>query len=667
MSKALQLFQQAYLLHQQGRLSDAEALYLKALNLTPKNADLLRMLGMLYLQQGSWQKGAQQTEASLKVNPNQPEALNNLGYALQNLNRFDEALVCYERAIGLNRGYAGAWYNRGNVLLSMQRYDESIASYRQALKIRPTHPDSWVNLGKALKLIKRYDEACSSYRQALALVPNHAIAYNNLGNALNELKRHDEALACFEKAINLVPNYADAYYNAALVLQTVKRHDDAVSYYRKAIALQPDYAEAYLKMGVVYQELGKHDEALSWLDRAIALKPNGADAYVSKGGLLVELGRMSDAEAALERSLELAPDEAAPLIGLLSLKRSKRGEPFFDRLEAHYGRREKLPVEKQVDMCFAMGSALEHSGEYDESFAAYQEANRLYFHDHPYDEAEDVGYVENTCNFFSDEMFSKYSAAADALPSECDQRVPIFIVGMPRSGTTLIEQILASHSDLYGAGELATLSELVKKVELLPPGAPNWESSVLALRELGRQYLDSVWKLVPGARFITDKMPHNFKYIGLIPLMFPNAKIIHSLRDPMDTCFSCYALLFKEGHEYSYDMQMLGRHYQRYRKLMAHWCSILPADRMLEIRYEDNVADLEHQARRLLDYLGLPWDSACLKFYQNRRSVSTASVTQVRKPIYSSSVARWKRYEKHLEPLLEIVAGDDAYRNTDVR
>ena len=656
MSKSLQLFQQAYTLHQQGRLIDAEALYLKALSFDRKNADLLRMLGMLYLQQGSWQKGAQKTEAALKINPNQPEAQNNLGYALQNLNRLNQALACYDKAIGLSRDYAGAWYNRGNVLLSMQRCDEAIASYQQALKLRPAHVESWVNLGKALKQNKQYEEACSCYRQALTFAPDSAVAYNNLGNALNELKRYDEALSCFNKAASLAPNYADAYYNTALLLQHLKRSEEAIEYYRQTIALQPDHAEAYFNLGVVYQRLENYDEALSCFDQAIVLKPGIVDAYVSKGNLLVELGRTSDAEDVFATALKF--DETAPLLGLLSLKRCQRGDPLFDRLAVHYDSRESLSAEKRANLCFAMGSALEHIGEYDKSFAAYQEGNRLYFQDNPYDEFEDINYVEHTRGFFSEEMFAKYSAFAATLPAVSDQQVPIFIVGMPRSGTTLIEQILASHPSLYGAGELTTLSDLVDKVELLPPGAPNWESSVLALRELGRAYLERVSRLAPGARYITDKMPHNFKHLGLIPLMLPNAKIIHSMRDAMDNCFSCYAMRFKEGHAYSYDLQALGRHYQRYRKLMAHWRSIFPAGRMLEIRYEDNVADLEREARRLLDYLGLPWDPACLKFYQNKRPVSTASLTQVRQPIYSSSVARWKHYEKHLAPLIDIVESE---------
>jgi hypothetical protein len=226
---------------------------------------------------------------------------------------------------------------------------------------------------------------------------------------------------------------------------------------------------------------------------------------------------------------------------------------------------------------------------------------------------------------------------------------------MPRSGTTLIEQILASHPAIFGAGELTTLGEIAQKAPLLVRDSTNAEATLLALRQLGQRYLDQVWKLAPDARAVTDKLPGNYYLLGLIHLMLPHAKIIHCLREPMDSCFSCYALLFRTGHHYSYDLRMLGRHYLRYKKRVEHWASVLPPGRILDVRYEDNVADPEREARRMLDHLELAWDSACLRFYETERAVSTASVAQVRKPMYSSSVARWQRFEKHLGPLLEIL------------
>ena len=237
--------------------------------------------------------------------------------------------------------------------------------------------------------------------------------------------------------------------------------------------------------------------------------------------------------------------------------------------------------------------------------------------------------------------------------------MPVFIVGMPRSGTTLIEQILASHPGLYGAGELAVFNEIVQDLRLPAPDSPDWATLLPRLRELGKIYLDRVWALSPDSRFISDKLPGNFRHLGLLQLMLPGARIIHAIRDARDCCVSCYTMHFRTGHEYSYDLGTLGHYFLRYRQLMAHWHRVLPPGRILDLRYEDMVEDPEREARRLLDYMGLPWDPACLKFYRNKRAVNTASLAQVRQPIYSSSRGRWRRFEKHLAPLLEILALED--------
>ena len=394
---------------------------------------------------------------------------------------------------------------------------------------------------------------------------------------------------------------------------------------------------------------------MACFDKAIEQQPDYAEAYARKGNFLIELGKMREAETPLNRALELDPANVAALSALMSLKRAKLDGPRFVQLEALYGRRATLPDDKRVPLDFAMGKALEDLGRHDEAFAAYAEGNGLHWAKHPYDEAEQKRTIQTRRSFFSRELFGKCAELAAKLPAVPGDRIPVFIVGMPRSGTTLIEQVLASHPSLFGAGELRTLDRLAQPVELPSIDTPSLEERLLDLRRLGQTYLDEVWKLAPKARYITDKLPGNFMRLGLLQLMLPQAKIIHAMRDPMDSCFSCYALRFKEGHEYCYDLATLGRYYLRYRQLMQHWHEVLPAGRILDLRYEDMVADLEGQARRLLDYVGLPWDPACLDFHQNKRAVSTASMTQVRRPIYKTSVARWKHFEQHLGPLLEII------------
>jgi tetratricopeptide (TPR) repeat protein len=656
------LFHKALALHQAGNLDAAASAYRDILAANARNAEALRMLGVLQLQTGNWQEAEQSARAHLGIEPNQADTLSNLGYALQNLGRDEEALGSYDAALKLAPSHAGAWYNRGNLLHKLQRYDEAEASYRQALAVRPNHADTWVNLGNTLKQVRRYDEALACYDKAIGLAPQHAMAYSNRGNTLKELKRYDEALASFMQAVRINPRYADAYFNAAIVLEECKRYEEALQAYRQAVALDPGHAQAWLNQGTVLEELARiapdpstQQAALDCFDKAIATIPDYADAYATKGDYLIELGRMSEAEAQLNRALELDPDNPGALAALVLLKRARQDDPRFGQLEALFGRRNTLPEEKRIVLDFAMGKALENAERYDEAFAAYAEGNRLHRDAHPYDEAGNEHFTETTRKLFSRDLFRECAQLEAGLPAATDERIPVFIVGMPRSGTTLIEQVLASHSALFGAGELRTLGRLAESVKLPPPGAPVRDAHLLELRKLGETYLDEVWKSAPQARFITDKMPGNYLYLGLLHLMLPQARIIHAMRDPMDVCFSCFSLRFKDGHEYCYEQETLGRQYLRYRELMQHWHEVLPPGRILDLCYEDMVADLENQARRLLDYVGLPWDPACLNFYENRRVVSTASVTQVRQPIYKTSVARWRRFERHLGPLLEII------------
>ena len=618
------LLPRAVALHQAGKLGEAAEAYQKAFNAAPKNPDVLRAFGLFQMHRGNWAEAERLMAASIKANPDQADLLSSLGHVLQQLDRNQEAVSCFDRAIKLQPDFEEAWRNRAGVMMKMERYDDAISALQQVIAIHAL-PADFVSLGIACEKLRRHEEALSSYERAIALDADNVVAHNNMGNILREQNRSEEALLC----------------------------------YSKAAALAPDFFLAYLNMGMALADLNRYDNALMALDKAIEVNPSFSRAYSSKGHYLIELGRLEEAEPVLARAVELNPDDVDAIAALLSVRPYQADDPRFKLLETLYAKRNSLPLDEQVRLYFAMGKALEKFKKYDEAFSAYEDGNRLYYKDHPHDEAAEIEVIERQRMLFSAEMLARYEALAATLPSSGDERVPIFIVGMPRSGTTLIEQILASHPALFGAGELLTLQNLANKAVIYKNDSPRWEANLPTLRQIGREYLEQVWKLAPHARYITDKMPENYTYLGMVHLMLPNARIIHALRNPMDSCFSCYALNFKSGHAYTHDMEALGRHYSRYRKLMEFWHEVLPPGRILDLRYEDMVADPEREARRLLDYLGLPWDPACLKFYETRREVKTASVTQVRQPIYSSSVARWKHFEKHLGPLQEIVGAFD--------
>ncbi|MCK9686221.1 sulfotransferase [Comamonadaceae bacterium BS-T2-15] len=471
--------------------------------------------------------------------------------------------------------------------------------------------------------MQRFTEAEQSYRAALDASPGLAEAHANLGNCLRRLGRIFEAEAHLVRAIELKPEFAVAHFNLGVLLQDREEHDRAIAEYRQALAYRPDYVEALNNLGSSLRLQGFVDEA----------------------------------RAAFERILELRPLQVEAHCNLAQFKTYKPGDPHIEQMLSQQHRLPSLPREGQVRYWFTVGKMLEDASRHEESFAAYAEGNRIKRETTPWDEAAHLDLQRRIIATFTREKLARHE-----LPPSAAGPTPIFIVGMPRSGTSLLEQVLATLPNIHGAGEITWLPETLH-VENGDPGADGGafpqtlaEYSTEEYLQLGRRYIERIRELAPNATHVVDKLPDNFQHIGLIHLMFPNARIVHSMRDPMDSCFSCFSRLFIANNlGYSYDLGMTGRYWVSYHELMRHWHDVLPAGRILDVSYEAMVGDFENQARRLVEYLGLPWDERCLGFHQNRRIVKTASVAQVRKPIYRTSVARWKAYERHLGALSDVV------------
>jgi hypothetical protein len=306
---------------------------------------------------------------------------------------------------------------------------------------------------------------------------------------------------------------------------------------------------------------------------------------------------------------------------------------------------DRVPKSKRPYVHFALAKALDDIGDHARAFEQMVAGNALRRQEIDYDEARTQEVFALIADVFEAGIFDRFRGAGD--PSS----VPIFVLGMPRSGGTLIEQILASHPDVHGAGELNTL-DLIANSGPIPYPTCISKLDADGLRRLGEAYLANLPEIASGKTRVTDKSPLNFLHVGLIRLILPNARIIHTLRDPVDTCVSCFSKFFHTGMNFSYDLAELGRYYRRYRKLMVHWRSVLPPNVMLEISYEDVVGNLEEHARRLLNFCGLPWDDRCLAFHKTLRPVATASAVQVRQPLFRSSLNRWHQYKDYLQPLL---------------
>lgn len=500
----------------------------------------------------------------------------------------------------------------------------------------------------------RHAEMESLGRTLTKQFPASGQSWKALGTALHLLGK--DATPALQKAGQLLADDPETHNNLAAALLNSGRAMDAASAAQHALALRPGYAEAHANLGKALLELKRLPESIVNYEQAIALWPHDPSWHCNLGIAYSQSGRLDHARQAFEHTLRLEPGVVPAHYGLSQLKTYRQDDPYPAMLESRIQDVDSLSPELRLRYWFALGKMREDLRRYDDAFAAYREGNRLKHETLRSEEPVGDAVVERILSTFNGALFAARSGKGYA----AEGRTPVFIVGMPRSGTTLLEQILASCEGIHGAGELRFISDISEETfrgpqaKPFPLAVPDLSPDQLA--EMGRQYMERAWRLAPDATLITDKMPENFLYVGLIRLMLPQAKIIHIMRDPMDICFSCYALLFEgDKQAFSYDLEMLGRYYGRYARVMAHWHAVL-GDAMLPLRYEDLVQDTEGQAKRALHYLGLPWDARCLDFHSNPRRVDTASAAQVRKPIYTSSMKRWQRFAQHLAPLSQLIS-----------
>ncbi|MFM9912363.1 MAG: sulfotransferase [Methylophilaceae bacterium] len=531
------------------------------------------------------------------------------------------------------------------------RLPEAENLLRQILASAPQFHPAYHTLGLIAYEVGKLPLAVELISKAITLNPNVGFYQRNAGEMCRRLERLDEAVQFGQRATELSPDDLDAHYNLGLALTDQCAWQASITAYRRALALNPKHGLSWNNLGAALEKQGDLDAAEAAYSKAIALNPKHSEAQTNLGAMYSEQGRLEEACRCFEAAIKAAPDFIEPHYNLSSLKTYTETDPHLLMLERNLGQAQALPLKARIRYWFALGKAREDVGRFDEAFAAYEQGNRMQHEILPCDEERADEVLREVIKVFSKEFFAERKNVKGSTAA------PIFIVGMPRSGTTLLEQILSSHPAVHGAGELMDLHEVVLSAGNNNQRFPNFVTNIKPedFAKLGEQYAKRVWKLAPDAERITDKMPANFFYLGMIHLMLPNAKIIHAMRDPMDSCFSCYSRLFNDTMEFAYNLGTLGRYYARYMQLMRHWHEVLPAGKILDLRYEEMVADTAGQARRILDFLELPWDDNCLAFHENKRHVKTASVAQVRKPIYKTSVEKWRRFEAHLQPLLRIV------------
>ncbi len=649
------LFQTAVRFHEQGTLDRAEHLYREVLRQQPRHADALNMLGVIGCQTGNLQAGAQLIRQALALEPDNADYNNNLGMALLQLGETDAAIDALQRSVRARPRFPEAQFNLGNALVAKRELDLAEKHYRKALRARPDYPDALNNLANLLRERGDPSAAVKVLHKLVRTQPDLAEAHFNLALALQSLGRYAEAIAAFRDALQRAPGEARMWEALGDCCRRCGALADAEEAYRASMAHGRPRPALLNAIGMTRFARNRIEAARESFEQALALDAGVAMTHNCIGMAASAAGEREVARASFERAVELDPGCGEAWRNLAELARGA------DARDALIGRLQTLRAgdadsgAPEVD--FALGKLLDEAGDYDAAFAALTRANAHRNRSARFDAAAQARVIDAMTSVFSPAYLSR------PVPGASDSETPVFIVGMPRSGTSLVEQILASHARVHGAGELTWFPEhvpgLARRLGSERPFPYCVPGNEARLGELVPGYLELLASHGGEAARVCDKMPYNFLYLGLIALLFPRARVIHCRRDPMATCFSIYSKDLAGSHPYAYDLGHLGAAYRNYRRLMEHWREALPVA-FLDVDYEYLLDQPEACSRELVEFLGLRWDPACLEFHRTRRAVTTASQWQVREPLYTTSRDHWRHYTPYLGPLAAALEGPEA-------
>lgn len=586
-------------------------------------------------------------QRALEIDPRSADAHNSLGNAFLEMGQPTEAAGCYRLALALQADNAEIHCNLVNALWQLGQLPEALAASERAVALDPRLSVAHNCLGLMLAALGRREQAVASYRQALSLDHRYVDALNNLGNVLRDLGRRREALPLYRQAIELDPQRADGHYNLGNALFELGRLEEAAASFRRALALRASYLQALLRLAAVLRVQGRASEAEASAGTALAVEPNNVEAHTMLAELRADRGQFREAQQLFERARVLDPSFPVAYCGIAAHRRMSSGDTaWLEGVQAVLAKRP--PLGHEISLRYALGKYFDDVGQYDEAFSNYRQANEL---------SKRYGAAYNRAKL--NQRLARTIAAFDAaFLRRCHRlapasQLPVFIIGMPRSGTSLTEQILASHPSVFGAGEVRFWDAAFVALEKVGLGS---EHAASLIPEMAGDYVGRLTTSAGGALRVIDKMPTNFLYAGLIHAALPQARIIHMQRHPLDTCLSIYFQNFFNLARYANDFDDLAHYYCEYMRITDHWRSLLPASALLEVPYEALIADQEGWTRRMLDFIGLPWDRQCLNFHETDRVVITASRWQVRQKITPASAGRWRNYEKYLAPLRHLMS-----------
>jgi len=618
-----------------GQTETALAQYAKSIATNPAYAEAHSNLGATLFTLGRYAEASEALEAALQIAPAHPQATANLGATLCRLEQFDRAAGVLQRALQINPNNPDALGNLGVAQSGLNQPDKAIELHRHAIALRPGNVADHNNLGSALAATSQVEEALNAFRDALRLNADHTDTLNNLGNLLRDFGRSKDAIDCFHKVLAISPDDPKTHNNLGSTLISAGDPARAIQAFEAALQQKPDFTEALDNKGLALYHLGQHTDATAAFDAALRIDPDYAPAHAHLGTSLNDMGQHTQAREHYETALSLRADMAETHHMLARIKDFTPDDPQIPAMQDLLNQPHLKPVQR-MHLGYALGKAMDDTGDYDAAFSHLANANALRKSTLPYDPADDE-------RLFTRLKTSFAQAPACPAPTLGRPPKPIFIVGMPRSGTSLVEQILASHSQVHGAGELGLLEDAIRQ--------SGWTGGLPTdadLTKIAHSYRTGLTALDQNAPYITDKLPLNFRWLGFIAHAMPEAQIVHVKRDPRATCWSIYKHYFAtSGSRYGYDLQDLVGYYRRYVGLMTYWQNQLPG-RIIQLDYDALTQDPASKTRALLGNIGLPWQDQCLRPQETERRVATASAHQVRQEIYTGSSEQWRAYEKYL-------------------
>jgi tetratricopeptide (TPR) repeat protein len=634
-----------------GEFEHAEGLCRALLQKFPRDVNIVGMRGAVLTKLRRYEEAEKSLRQAIKLAPTFAKPHEDLGFVLLELKRPREAADILRKAVRLDPQLEQGWLNLGKALAMLGLGEEADEAFEKSFALNPERG----KLALAAEHHKegRFDEAERIYREIIRANPKNVDAIRLLGRVALSAKRSDDAERLFERAVRLAPDFTGAMADLARLCKEQNRFDEAIEWCEKVIELEPENPQAWFQLAGSLAPAALTYRAIEAYGKALELSPKFPGARLGLGHVLKTVGRQEEAVEAYRECIRLRPDNGESYWSLANLKTYRLSDEDVAEMEKRL-EQDGLAHQSRVNFLFAMAKALEDRLDYERAWDYYVEGNRAQRMEEKYDPVATEVMNDAIIEVFDRGILEKNEGLGNPDPS------PIFVVGLPRSGSTLIEQILASHSQVEGTSELPYVGRVATSLNRNRADGVNYPHAVRELsaehfQALGQDYLDfaAMHRTEGTPRFI-DKMPNNFPAVGFLHLILPNAKIIDARRHPLDSCLGCFRQLFAKGQTFTYDLSDIGEYFLEYQRMMDHWQDVLPG-RVLTMQYEELVNDVETQVRRLLDYCGLPFEENCLKFYETDRPVRTASSEQVRQPIHSRSVGYWSNYAHKLDELKAVL------------